>query len=59
MLLRYSLDMAGDAEKVEAAVLRVLEKGYRTADIRQDGTTGVGTREMGDLIARELSALYS
>ena len=59
MLLRYSLSMAGDAEKLEAAVLRVLEKGYRTADIRQEGTTLVGTVQMGDLIARELSALYS
>jgi 3-isopropylmalate dehydrogenase len=59
MLLRYSLSMAGDAEKVEAAVLRVLEKGHRTADIRQEGTTLVGTVQMGDLIARELSALYS
>ncbi len=59
MLLRYSLAMAGDAEKVEAAVLRVLEKGYRTADIRQEGTTLAGTTEMGDLIARELSGLYS
>ncbi len=59
MLLRYSLAMAGDAEKVEAAVLRVLEKGYRTADIRQEGTTLAGTAEMGDLIARELSGLYS
>ncbi len=58
MLLRYSLDMAGDAEKVEAGVVRVLEKGYRTADIRQDGTTLVGTGEMGDLIVREVSALY-
>jgi 3-isopropylmalate dehydrogenase len=58
MLLRYSLDMAGDAERIEAAVLRVLENGFRTADIRQDGTSLVGTGEMGDLIARELSALY-
>jgi 3-isopropylmalate dehydrogenase len=59
MLLRYSLNMAGDAEKVEAGVVRVLENGYRTADIRQDGTTLVGTGEMGDAIAREVSALYN
>ena len=59
MLLRHSLSMAGDAEKIEAAVLRVLEKGYRTADIRQEGTTLVGTIQMGDLITSELSALYS
>jgi 3-isopropylmalate dehydrogenase len=58
MLLQYSLSMAGDAEKVEAGVVRVLEKGYRTADIRQEGTTAVGTIEMGDLIAREVEGLY-
>ncbi len=58
MMLRYSLEMAADAERVETGVLRVLEKGYRTADIRQEGTTLVGTSEMGDLIAREVAALY-
>ncbi|MBI4588550.1 MAG: 3-isopropylmalate dehydrogenase [Candidatus Rokubacteria bacterium] len=58
MLLRYSLNMGGDAEKVEAAVLRVLEKGYRTADIRQEGTTLAGTVQMGELIAREVGAMY-
>ncbi len=58
MLLRYSADMPADGERVEAAVLRTLEKGYRTADIRQDGTRLVGTVEMGDLIVRELEALY-
>jgi len=59
MLLRYSLSMVGDAEKVEAGVLRVLEKGYRTADVRQEGTTLVGTVQMGELVAREVSALYT
>ncbi|MBI4241853.1 MAG: 3-isopropylmalate dehydrogenase, partial [Candidatus Rokubacteria bacterium] len=59
MLLRYSLDLAAEAERIETAVLRVLEKGYRTADIFQEGTTRVGTVEMGDLTARELDALYS
>ncbi len=45
-------------ERVESAVLRVLERGYRTADIRQEGTSLVGTRQMGDLIAQEVDALY-
>jgi 3-isopropylmalate dehydrogenase len=57
LLLRYSLNLAVEADKVEAAVLRVLEKGYRTADIRQEGTTAVGTRQMGDLVVRELEGL--
>jgi 3-isopropylmalate dehydrogenase len=59
MLLRYSLGLEAEAERVESAVLRVLEKGHRTADIYQEGTTRAGTVEMGSLIANELSALYS
>jgi 3-isopropylmalate dehydrogenase len=58
MLLRHSLNLGAAAERVEAAVLRVLEKGYRTADIGQPGTTPVGTRQMGDLIAQEVDAQY-
>lgn len=59
MLLRYSLSMGEDADKIEVAVLRVLEKGYRTGDIHQEGATLVGTGQMGDLIAREVGTLYS
>jgi 3-isopropylmalate dehydrogenase len=59
MLLRYGLSLAADADRIEHAVLRVLDKGYRTQDIRQDGTTPVGTSQMGDLIAAEVDNLYS
>ncbi len=59
MLLRYSLDLAGEAERVETAVLRVLEKGYRTKDIHSQGTTLVGCCRMGELIVRELETLYT
>jgi 3-isopropylmalate dehydrogenase len=58
MLLRYSLDRGPDADRIEAAVLRVLERGYRTRDIHSPGTTLVGTAEMGDLIAREVEQSY-
>jgi len=58
MLLRHSLQLDSEAERVEAAVLRVLEKGYRTKDLYQDGTTLVGTSQMGDLIVRELEVLF-
>src|SRR5678816_4129391 len=37
MLLRYSLDRGADAARVDAAVLRVLEQGYRTRDIHGEG----------------------
>jgi len=58
MLLRYSLDMAGDADRVERAVLAVLERGHRTTDIAGPHTTAVSTRAMGDLIVKELEERY-
>jgi 3-isopropylmalate dehydrogenase len=58
MLLRYSLGRGADADRVDRAVIRVLEQGYRTADIREPGTIMVGTTQMGDLIAREVERAY-
>ena len=54
MMLRYSLDLAEDAERIEAAVKKVLAAGYRTADIASEGTKRVGTREMGDAVVAAL-----
>jgi 3-isopropylmalate dehydrogenase len=51
MLVEYSLHREDVAAAIEAAVGRVLERGYRTIDIRQPGTEVIGTRRMGDLIA--------
>jgi len=56
MLLKYSLDLGTHADRVDAAVLRVLEQGYRTRDIGASGAKGVGTGEMGDLVVKELEA---
>jgi 3-isopropylmalate dehydrogenase len=56
MLLRYSLNMVADADRVERAVLAVLEQGHRTGDIAQRGEKVIGTKEMGELIVRELEA---
>jgi 3-isopropylmalate dehydrogenase len=58
MLLRYSLNRGADADRMEAAVLRVLEAGYRTRDVHSAGTKLVGTAEMGDLIARQIESAY-
>jgi 3-isopropylmalate dehydrogenase len=55
MLLRYSLNMGKEADRVEAAVLGVLEAGHRTTDIAAGGKA-VGTRAMGDLIVQALEA---
>ena len=55
MLLRYSLNLPEQAQRVEAAVQKVLEQGLRTADIHEEGTERVGTREMGDAVLRALA----
>lgn len=54
MLLRYSLDLPTEADAIENAVVKVLDKGYRTGDIASAGTTVVGTKEMGRIIRAEL-----
>jgi 3-isopropylmalate dehydrogenase len=54
MMLRYSFDLADEADLVEGAVRRTLDAGVRTADIRQQDRAQVSTREMGDTILREL-----
>ena len=54
MMLRFSLDLDEEANAVETAVQKVLTAGYRTGDIMSEGCTLVGTREMGDLIAKEI-----
>jgi 3-isopropylmalate dehydrogenase len=58
MLLRYSLNLGSDADRVEAAVLRVLEQGHRTADIRGTADKAVDTQQMGDLICRQIERSY-
>ena len=59
MLLRYSLDRGADADRIDAAVLRVLEQGHRTRDVAAAGARVCGTREMGDLISTEVEKSYS
>jgi 3-isopropylmalate dehydrogenase len=54
MMLRYSLNEAALAERVEAAVGKVLDKGLRTADIASEGMQTVGTAAMGDAVVAAL-----
>ena len=54
MLLRYSLNRPQAADRVEAAVRRVLAQGYRTADITEPGCRNVGTVAMGDAVLQVL-----
>jgi len=54
MMLRYSLGRTDLAERVEAAVSRVLDQGLRTADIARPGEATVGTVAMGDAVVAAL-----
>lgn len=54
MMLRYSLKQPEAANRIEAAVQRVLAQGLRTADIASPGCTVVGTAQMGDAVVRAL-----
>lgn len=54
MMLRYSFDMAREADAIEAAVNRVLDDGYRTGDIMQEGCKKISCSEMGTLVAERL-----
>jgi 3-isopropylmalate dehydrogenase len=55
MLFKYTLKLAGLAERIEAAVEQVLVQGYRTRDIQSPGTKLLGTAEMGRLVLEALS----
>jgi 3-isopropylmalate dehydrogenase len=54
MMLRYSFDLAEEADLVEKAVAQALAAGARTADIRQPNAASLSTRDMGNTILREL-----
>jgi 3-isopropylmalate dehydrogenase len=55
MMLRFSLNQAQAADRIERAVKDVLASGLRTADIHSQGTTRVGTREMGDAVVAAIT----
>jgi 3-isopropylmalate dehydrogenase len=54
MMLRYTLDEPAMADRIEAAVNKVLDRGLRTVDIMSGGMTSVTTEEMGDAVVAEL-----
>jgi 3-isopropylmalate dehydrogenase len=55
MMLRYTLSQPEAAARIESAVEHVLASGLRTADIWSEGTTRVGTREMGDAVVAAIT----
>jgi 3-isopropylmalate dehydrogenase len=54
MMLRFSLNQAEAADRIETAVKKVLALGLRTTDIYSEGTTKVGTAQMGDAVVKAL-----
>ena len=54
MMLRFSLNQAAAADRIETAVKSVLAQGLRTPDIYSAGTTKVSTVEMGDAVLKAL-----
>ena len=56
MALRYSFGQGDVADRIEAAIATVLADGKRTADIRTEGSTVIGTEEMGSAIIEALKA---
>ncbi len=56
MMLKYSLNQADLAEKINIAVSDVLDQGFRTRDIASGKDKVVGTNEMGDLVVKALES---
>jgi 3-isopropylmalate dehydrogenase len=54
MMLRFSLNKAEQADRIETAVKQVLAQGLRTADIHESGTVKLGTQAMGDAVVKAL-----
>nr|WP_290221520.1 3-isopropylmalate dehydrogenase [Trichocoleus desertorum] len=54
MMLRYGLNQPVAADRIEQAVMQVLDQDYRTGDIMSEGKTLVGCRKMGDVLIEAL-----
>ena len=54
LMLRHSLDQGAAAERIGKAVGDVLDEGYRTADIQEEGCRLIGCKEMGRLVREKI-----
>ncbi len=60
LLLRHSANLEQDAQAIETAVRKVLEAGYRTADLARESTDKlhvVSTQEMGKQVHQALNEI--
>jgi 3-isopropylmalate dehydrogenase len=58
MMMRYTFDDTASADRIEAAVRKVLRDGQRTGDIAAPGDARIGTVQMGDAVVAALSAAH-
>ena len=54
MMFKYSFGLDEASELIESAVEKILQNGFRTKDIMDNCGKLVGTKEMGDLILKEI-----
>ncbi len=54
MMLRYGLDQPQAADRIEQAVMQVLDEGYRTGDIMSEGMKLVGCQEMSEALLQSI-----
>lgn len=57
MMLKYSFNLIEEGNVIEEAVNRVLEKGYRTADISEENTKLTSTTEMVEQVINEIKEI--
>ena len=54
MMLKYSFGLQKESDAVEQAIVSVLQAGYRTADLKEERKTTVGTKQIGELIIERI-----
>lgn len=54
MMLKYGLNQPAASDRIEQAVMKVLDDGKRTGDIMSEGMTAVGCKAMGEAIVEAL-----
>ena len=57
MMLKYSFNNEKLSKILKQSIINFLNKGYRTQDIYNKGSTKVSTDQMGDLIIKELKTI--
>ena len=57
MMLRYDLSRGDEADQLEKAVEIVLDRGFRTGDIKQEGCKLIGCKEMGAEVVRAIAEM--